>query len=131
VQENEGLQAGDGDTKVGFESQGPLEELIMGRPIGHELLGQGRAEVAVCLWLTMSEIIELAEGTKGKYEVDGGEVTGVIDCSFGFVEVVKNLVKILSETDGTMEIETGEINVDDTLCEDAVLGKPYVDLGVC
>jgi hypothetical protein len=36
----------------------------------------------------MSEFIELTEGTEGEYEVDAGEVTGVIDSGFCFVEVV-------------------------------------------
>lgn len=76
----------------------------------------------------MSEFIEFAEGSESKYQVDAGEVTRIIGggCS---IEIVENLVKVFPEIDGTMKVETGEIDVDDVFCKDAVLGQPDVNLG--
>jgi hypothetical protein len=129
VQQNKGLQAGDGDAKVGFDGQSSLEELVMGRPIRHEFFCQGRAKVAVCLRLGMSEFVEFAEGSESKYQVDAGEVTRIIDGGCSIVQIVENLVKVLPEIDRTMKVETGEVDVDDVFCKYAVLGQPDVDLG--
>jgi len=129
VQQNKGLQAGDGNTKIGFDGQGSLKELVMGRPIRHEFFCQSGAKVAVGLRLGMSKFVEFAEGSESKYQVDTGEVTRIIGRCCSIIEIVENLVKILPGIDGTMKVETGEIDIDDVFCKDAVLGQPDVEFG--
>jgi len=129
VQQNKGLQAGDGNTKIRFDAQGSLEKLVMGRPIRHKFFCQDGAKVAVGLRLGMSKFVEFAEGSESKYQVDTAEVTRIIGRGCSVVEIVEDLVKVLSEIDGTMKVKTGEIDVDNVLCKDAVLGQPDVNFG--
>jgi len=43
VEQNESLETRDGDAKIGFYGQGPLEELVVNRPVrGHGVFGDGR-----------------------------------------------------------------------------------------
>jgi len=56
-------------------------------------------------------------------------MTRIVDGSFGLVEIIENFVKVLSEINGAMKVETGEIDLDDAFCECAVFGQPNFDLG--
>jgi len=74
-------------------------------------------------------VIEFAESAKGKDQVDTAEVARIIDGSGTIVEVVEDLVEILASINGTVVIETGKVDVDDMLCEIAILGEPDLDGG--
>jgi len=76
-----------------------------------------------------SAMIEFAQSTEGKDQVDAAEVSRIINRGGAFVKIVDDLVEILTSVNGTVVIETGKIDVYDMLPEFVVLGEPYFDRG--
>ncbi len=130
VQQDKGLETRDGDEKIGLDDEGSLEKLVVGGPFGgHELLGDGRTEVAILLGqFGGGAVVELAEGAEGEYEIDAAYMAGIIDGSVAVVEVVEDFFELLARIYGAMYVEASEIDIDDAGGKVAVLGEPDIDL---
>ena len=74
-------------------------------------------------------VVELAEGTEGEYEINAAYMARIIDGRVAVVEVVEDLFELLARIYRAMDVEAGEIDIDDMAGKVAVLGEPDVDLG--
>jgi len=126
MEENECLETRDGDTKIGFDGQGSLEELVVGRPVsGHEVFGDGRDRLADILGFDIDgAMVEFTEGAEGQDEIDAADMAGIVERSALFVEGGNDGVEFFAEVDGPVDVESLEVDIDDDVEHGSVLGEP-------
>ena len=72
-------------------------------------------------------MIEFTESTKRKYQVDAEDVTGVVEFSGSFVEIIQDLFEVLSGEDRAMKIQPREIYFQHVFRHLAILGQQHID----
>lgn len=77
--------------------------------------------------LVGSPVIKLAQSTQSKDKIDTANMTGIMDRCFSVIEVVQNFDELLACVNWAVDIQAGEVNINDLRGKLAVLGQPDID----
>ena len=101
------METRDGDAKIGFDGQGSLEELIMGRPIRrHKVFSDGSNGLAdVCLvFKTDGAMIEFTESAEGQDEIHAADMTGIMNRCTLVIEAGDDGIKFFAGVDRPVDV---------------------------
>lgn len=151
VEEDEGLETGDGDAQIGLDAEGEIKKEDMAGPVA----GDGGLGVVV------HEVVCLAEGAEGQDEIDTAQKAGIIvdrreirgkvvaalvlggllaldglgigDGGAAADEAVEGAEtgdKLATDENGAGKFEIAKVNIDNLQGAGLVVGKPYLDGGL-